>query len=1401
MSIITARGRCARTDSQASDISTPNVLSSDPRPTLSFTDDGPGKLSVIGPRNDNDHDQFRKIKVLPTPDEILAVGRPIYMPKKDLIHEHFLDNGPARHLDTLFRQLRHDSTEIIRDICYSAAQIGFLKTGTLPEEHVRQETHAGNRYFLYRNIKIEEMVSHEHKSMVGRVSFECPAFMRGQKLYDSGRFKEGMLLVLLELDHRTKEFSVYYLEVSLAQSTFSMESFGGKGRRAAVQVSFLPTSNHDDILQICRYALDLRPECELYLVEFPKLLFAGFYNCLKCLQTMNETDFAFPQYVAPEMKIEEAMQAMHLSATIGKLPQFPCPPPAYARAPDFTYNLSKIVPSTSSIAYISTEELSRPQTLEILQRETSLDEGQVLAFKDTLLRDFACTQGPPGCGKTFLGAKLAQTLIDSRVSQKPILVVCLTNHALDSFLADLRETGVSGLLRIGSGSKEEWTDSINLRTVRKKMRYKREEFTVFHANSLQKKQTIGDLDWLCKAASYHTHGGAISWHYIEAVLHNHYPDIHAQFTTKAKFSLAQAFTFEYWAGGGDLRTIRDLHHELATRLAQVSAKHDKLPEEEIDSMLSELSWDVELRSLSAGSSSIWNMPLRERQLLIQKWEEQVDKDGVAQKLASLYFESRDHEREIKRVQDDRDARIMSTHNLIALTSTACAARWDLLRSLDLEILLCEEAAEVMESHTICSLLPSIQHAIFIGDPLQLRPETNEHSLSLESSVGREYRLDESLLERLMLPQYMSASVIPASHLNVQRRMHPDIANITRLTYPYLKDHASTLQREPTHGIANRMFWWDHRVPELQADDLKSHANAHEVEMVASMVEHLLRGGAYSQGEIAVLTPYAGQLLKLYERLATTCDIWLSDKDRENLLDEEVLALGEEGRASKDEVAISDMLRVATVDNFQGEEAAVIILSCVRSGGAAGFLKNLNRINVACSRARNGFYIIGDSQTLSQVPMWRQVVQTFNGRIGASIKTKCHRHPEHSHLVQLPEDFEKVPDCSAVCAEQLDCGHQCTQLCHPEKLHARLVCQEACLKTFECGHKCTKRCYQTCGECNTTLDSVTLDCGHPGQLLCSGNTSKCAVAVASKPLDCRHIVKILCGDDPATKSVCQEPCGAWLPCQHNCKAKCGQCGAKKNHPPCAEVCNAPKACRHTCKQTCHADRPCPSGCLEPCLDFCAHGPCKRRCQDACDPCVQQAKPGCDHESLDMLCCLPSLSLPCCEKCTKTLECGHVCPSLCGEICPPSKLCPECANGERPVTLIYSSQCQHLVEVSHLDAINLHALYELDSAGTILSLNPDLWRRDIGAPQCTCDMLLEGTRRYKLHERLSNFPATFDLLLAKMGRKLAAFADAVESEEARLAKSFESFVEDVRPNPLASRSNTAHLLQRNKEILRL
>lgn len=56
-----------------------------------------------------------------------------------------------------------------------------------------------------------------------------------------------------------------------------------------------------------------------------------------------------------------------------------------------------------------------------------------------------------------------------------------------------------------------------------------------------------------------------------------------------------------------------------------------------------------------------------------------------------------------------------------------------------------------------------------------------------------------------------------------------------------------------------------------------------------------------------------------------------------------------------EFELLEDVKITTVDNFQGEESRIVILSLVRSNrdGKIGFLSATNRICVALSRAKEG----------------------------------------------------------------------------------------------------------------------------------------------------------------------------------------------------------------------------------------------------------------------------------------------------------------------------------------------------------------------------------------------------------------------------------------------------------------
>lgn len=100
-----------------------------------------------------------------------------------------------------------------------------------------------------------------------------------------------------------------------------------------------------------------------------------------------------------------------------------------------------------------------------------LNNSQNEAFIAALSRQLSIIQGPPGTGKTYVGLKIAQTLLENShywYDNSPILVICFTNHALDQFLEGLIDT-TDEILRIGGQSKNEKLHKFNMKNNSHKM--------------------------------------------------------------------------------------------------------------------------------------------------------------------------------------------------------------------------------------------------------------------------------------------------------------------------------------------------------------------------------------------------------------------------------------------------------------------------------------------------------------------------------------------------------------------------------------------------------------------------------------------------------------------------------------------------------------------------------------------------------------------------------------------------------------------------------------------------------------------------------------------------------------------------------------------------------------------
>jgi len=316
-------------------------------------------------------------------------------------------------------------------------------------------------------------------------------------------------------------------------------------------------------------------------------------------------------------------------------------------------------------------------------------------------------------------------------------------------------------------------------------------------------------------------------------------------------------------------------------------------------------------------------------------------------------------------------------------------------------------------------------------------------------------------------------------------------------------------------------------------------------------------------------------------------------------------------------------------------------------------------------------------------MWEDVVELLHSRdqIGPKLRLRCSRHEETVMEVSAPGDFETLaPEggCTELCNKRLDCGHACEYLCHADSMHKHKECRRRCERgRTDCGHACAKRCYEDCGKGLVIVKDILLPCGHflskPPCWLSrdlSHTQAKCTTRVVRMLPVCKHDAEMLCGDDP-TEFKCLKRCRGDLPCRHlQCSNPCFRCPetaagneSVSRHAPCQELCGKNhKACSHRCRRVCH-EGDCGS-CSQQCQLQCVHSKCRRVCGEYCVPCAEQCTWQCEHMGrCEMPCGAPCDRLPCNKRCSQVLECGHQCPSICGEICPGKEYCQVCCSTDK------------------------------------------------------------------------------------------------------------------------------------------
>ncbi|CAH0045925.1 unnamed protein product [Clonostachys solani] len=1061
--------------------------------------DLPGTLSAEGPRHDNDNRSISKIKILPTSEEIMSPRRE-YLPTTDSSQWHV--PGIRGRVDREFRLLREDTVGQLRDAVHDTLE-------RIRNVDARVDRNPKNtvRTFSYEYPTPVDIGFDSFSGLQFTIRCNQPAALKGMAAkrrrewwMQSKRLQSGALVCVLDATGsvqffvvsdstmRTEDDDVAKKKAQRKQNDDGesdpkeLLTLSGNEEHLFVTLQ-LVDAGASELRRTLRWYRSTKSSPRRYIVEFPGVLLASFQHTLTALKRISEQPrIPFHDLIAPS---GDADQQTVIAS------------PLYTRKAGFEFDLRLLTNDKTSLKV----DPRHPPQPEALASRSSLDLTQSRALLCALTQELCLIQGPPGTGKSYTGEKIIKVLLDHKKQTKmgPILCVCYTNHALDQLLEHLLDEGVDRIIRIGSRSKSERLQNRNLRVVAKTAERTRTEGREIYIVQDEMRDIDRDLTKLI--------GDLADLESVETI------KSHLRLTSPRHYHQLFSFDEEGWT------TVTYKENQTIPMWLR-GGSLDKKQSRQV----------VELQMVN-----LFDMSHLERRKIYHHWIETL-RDPIIEKMTELHRKYTTASEQRDRIRGDTDLRCLQQADVVGVTTTGLARQLETLRKLRSKVMVCEEAGEVLEAHILTALLPSLESAILIGDHLQLRPQIQNYELQSTNPRGQQYSLDMSLFERLVQPLHDGDVQVPFSTLETQRRMHPFMSELIRSTlYPSLMDSESVQKYPKVVGMKQRLFWFHHEHLEASAannDPLNtSRSNDFEIEMTTALVSHLTRQGEYAQGEIAVITPYLGQLHKLRRRMESMFEICVNDRDLEDLemLEEEISGSSVPKKpTTARKTTLLKSVRVATVDNFQGEEAKIIVISLVRSNpqNVCGFLSTSNRINVLLSRAKHGMYIIGDSNTCQRVPMWAQVMNILQdkGQFGTSLELVCPRHPNTPILVSEADHFvlfSPESGCQLPCEKRLECGHSCTGKCHSNVIHSAVNCLEPCprLKTG-CDHSCPLRCGDLCHpECHVRMKDLrlVLDCGHivtTAECWQAQDPSliRCSVSVTRSVPGCGHKVQVKCCDD-------------------------------------------------------------------------------------------------------------------------------------------------------------------------------------------------------------------------------------------------------------------------------------------------
>lgn len=295
------------------------------------------------------------------------------------------------------------------------------------------------------------------------------------------------------------------------------------------------------------------------------------------------------------------------------------------------------------------------------------------------------TPASSGTGKSFIGALVAKSIHD--FTEQTILVVCYTNHALDDILGSLLDIGIPefSMLRLGgkstprteplmlsrqqqhgsSRSKIEWQYIDELRAQLEKLYSELHyAFSHFMSSNIRLEDILEFLEFEEKNPSFYKAFEVPS------------PDDGFQVVGSDNKAVGPDYLLNRWASGQDAGVL--------------------MPTQTEDC------WEV------------WNIPPQTRKEHLNRWKDSLVRESI-DKLQDLAMKYNNCHQRLTQARRSDTAGILQSKRIVGCTTTAAAKYREEIQKFNPNILLVEEAGEILESHVLTSLGPQTSQMILIGD--------------------------------------------------------------------------------------------------------------------------------------------------------------------------------------------------------------------------------------------------------------------------------------------------------------------------------------------------------------------------------------------------------------------------------------------------------------------------------------------------------------------------------------------------------------------------------------------------------------------------------------------------------------------------------------------------------------